>query len=286
MKLKAFLCAAIAMACLAGTLLQAQTAAPQDTVVTSHPELQQLLQQIQGRIQEGKRAEADFTNELSTFDMLIAANKTSDTNEAAKLIYMKGMLYVEVIKDYEKAAAIMSTVATNYPNTEFGDSANKLVAQMATMAAAKKMQDKLAIGTKFPDFAVTNLNGLPLSVHKFKGKVVLLDFWATWCPPCRAELPTVIDLYKKYHADGFQIIGINLDSERDQLTAFLQDKPDMNWPQYSDGYGWTNVLVLKYGVTAIPHTILIGPNGRIIGNNVHGEGLENAVAEAMTMLMK
>ena len=148
-------------------------------------------------------------------------------------------------------------------------------------AAAKNVQDALAVGSAFPDFNVQDLNGKPLSVAGFKGKVVLIDFWATWCGPCRAELPNVIDTYKKYHSQGFEIIGVSLDSDRDKLDAFLKQEDGMTWQQYFDGQGWSNKLAVKYGVEAIPFAVLVGSDGKIVGKDLRGDDLGTAVGAAL-----
>ena len=122
-------------------------------------------------------------------------------------------------------------------------------------------------GTKFPDFEVKDLADKPLSIANYKGKVVLLDFWATWCPPCRAELPNVIKTYEAHHKDGFEIIGISLDQDREKLTAFIKEK-NMTWPQYFDGKGSQNKLAVKYGVLGIPATYLLDGQGNIIGKEL------------------
>jgi thiol-disulfide isomerase/thioredoxin len=109
---------------------------------------------------------------------------------------------------------------------------------------------------------------------------VLLDFWATWCGPCRAELPNVLKTYAAHHKDGFEIIGISLDQDKEKLTAFTKEK-DMTWPQYFDGKGWQNKLAAKYGINSIPATFLLDGQGTIIGEDLRGDSLEEAVTKAL-----
>jgi peroxiredoxin len=153
---------------------------------------------------------------------------------------------------------------------------------MKQQEEAKKVRDALAEGSKFPDFSEKDLAGKPLSIANYKGKVVLIDFWATWCPPCRAELPNVVKTYEKHHADGFEIIGISLDraQDREKLVSFLKDK-NMAWPQFFDGNYWQNKLAVKYGVNSIPATYLLDGQGIIIGKDLRGEDLEQAVAKTL-----
>ena len=91
-------------------------------------------------------------------------------------------------------------------------------------AGAEKVRAKLVEGAKFPDFDVKDLADKPLSIANYKGKVVLLDFWATWCGPCRQELPNVLKTYKAHHKDGFEILGISLDKDREALTTFIKEE--------------------------------------------------------------
>jgi thiol-disulfide isomerase/thioredoxin len=278
MNLKSVLLSASAACLLAGAAAQAQSTNTDETLAA---QMRQMTQQVQQKAADGKHAEADYKEELDTLDHLIASKKDAPTDDAVQLTYMKAVLYLEVIQDFDKGAAIMRQIATNYPNTKYSASADKILRKIAAMAEAKKSQDSLVVGTAFPDFAVTNLNGEPLSVGAFRGKVVLLDFWATWCPPCRAELPNVIATYAKYHSQGLEIIGVSLDSDRATLDQFLKDQNGMTWPQYFDGQGWANVLAKKYGVEGIPFTLLIGPDGKIIGKDLRGDDLTAAVGKAV-----
>jgi len=140
--------------------------------------------------------------------------------------------------------------------------------------------ENLAEGSKFPDFDVKDTAGKPLSIASLKGKVVLVDFWATWCPPCRAEVPNVVKTYEKYHPKGFEIIGVSLDQDQTRLTNFTKQQK-MTWQQYFDGKGWGNKLATKYGVQSIPATFLLDGEGKIIAKDLRGEDLDQAVSKAL-----
>ena len=119
------------------------------------------------------------------------------------------------------------------------------------------------------------VKGKNVDLAEMKGKVVLIDFWATWCGPCVAELPNVIAAYNKLHEKGFEIVGISLDSDKTTLTKFIKDK-EMPWPQYFDGKGWDNEISTRFGVSSIPAMWLVGKDGKLVSTNVRG-GLEAAV---------
>ena len=146
--------------------------------------------------------------------------------------------------------------------------------------AARKIQKSLVPGVALPPFDVKDLAGKPLSTADYKGKILLVDFWATWCPPCVGELPNVLKTYEQYHAKGFQVIGISLDQDEQALKSFIT-KRKVEWPQYFDGQGWSNKLAVKYGVQGIPTTFLLDGEGKIIGRDLRGEDLDQAVSKAL-----
>jgi thiol-disulfide isomerase/thioredoxin len=132
------------------------------------------------------------------------------------------------------------------------------------------------------EFAGPTLDGQAFDSRDWKGKVVLVDFWATWCGPCVAELPNVRDVYDRYHADGFEVIGISLDKSREKLSSFVQEN-GTPWPQIfiAGETGWNNPLVRKYGVQAIPATILLDQDGRPTAVELRGRDLEEQVARLL-----
>ncbi|HVX12089.1 MAG TPA: redoxin family protein [Pirellulales bacterium] len=119
---------------------------------------------------------------------------------------------------------------------------------------------------------------------QYKGKVVLVDFWATWCGPCKAELPNVKEVYEKYHDRGFEVVGISLDEESDTLTKFIKEE-HLPWPILFEGgeetSGWNHPLAKKYGVTAIPMAVLIDRQGKVVTLSARGERLATMVEELL-----
>jgi thiol-disulfide isomerase/thioredoxin len=130
------------------------------------------------------------------------------------------------------------------------------------------------------EIAFTDTQGNEFDLAKLKGKVVLVDFWATWCGPCVAEMPNVIAAYEKFHDKGFEIVGISLDQDKDSLLKFIEEQK-MPWPQYFDGKGWENEIAGRYGIRGIPATFLVGKDGKIAASNLRGGALEAKLAELL-----
>ncbi len=136
------------------------------------------------------------------------------------------------------------------------------------------------LGEMVPDFSATDLDGKPISFEAYRGKVILVDFWAVWCGPCVAEMPNVKKVYEKYKDKGFDIIGISLDNDEKQLRDFLK-KNEIPWRQVYSGKGWDSPVSQQYGIYSIPNMWLIDKEGKLISNSARGEKLESMVAEAL-----
>jgi peroxiredoxin len=243
-------------------------------------QLQAIVQKIQKKISDGKRTEQDMADELKEFDALLAKHKGEKTDEVAQVAWMKAMLYFQVFEDSARATAIFKQIKSDFPETKFGQSVDNVLATLERQEAARKIQASLVVGGKFPDFEEKDIDGKPISIGKYKGKVLLVDFWATWCGPCILELPNVLAAYEKHHSRGFDIVGISLDQNEEGLRKFIQEKK-MPWQQYFDGKVWENKLAQKYGITGIPATFLLDGSGVIIGRDLRGDELEKAVALAL-----
>ncbi|GAB4455623.1 MAG: hypothetical protein OHK0029_12110 [Armatimonadaceae bacterium] len=147
--------------------------------------------------------------------------------------------------------------------------------------AVEAMYDpRLKVGSAPLPFLAKDFKGNVVTPEKFKGKVLLLDFWATWCGPCIAELPNVRKVYEKYHGKGLEIVSISLDDSRKEVDAFLQ-KQAMPWTHVWDDQTQSPAIAQKYGVQAIPLMIVIGRNGKISAVNPRGPELEKAVQAAV-----
>jgi len=276
----------LSLSCIASLFLLApalaadKTAeAPKKTAAEAKPasdvtnELKEIVTSVREKLKAGKKSEADLADELKRFDELLAKHKDEKTEDVANVAFMKATLYTEVIKDEAKGKEMLEQVAKDYPDTRAAKSASASLKSIEAKA-------KFAIGKPFPEFSVTGFDGKPLAVSDYKGKVVLIDFWATWCGPCIGELPNVKKTYAKHHDKGFEIIGISLDSDKDKLTEFLA-KNEIGWRQFFDGGGWKNKLAVEYSVQSIPATYLLDGEGKIIGSNLRGEELEAAVEKAL-----
>ena len=281
-------CAAALLWSLPAPSFAAETAAPAEAAApaaSSAPstgdaakaDLSALVERIQTKLQAGKTTEAELAEELKEFDALRAKYAAEKTDAVAMIGFMKAMLYLQVFENQDTGLALLKEVTKDFPGTQTAGQIPSMIAEIEATAAAEAAT---AVGKTFAPFKETSADGTVIDLAAYRGKVVLVDFWATWCGPCVAELPHVREAYEKYHAQGFEIVGISLDKEADKLAAFIKEN-HMSWPQFFDGQGWKNKLAQAYGINSIPATFLLDREGKIVAKGLRGDALSRKLGELL-----
>jgi peroxiredoxin len=179
--------------------------------------------------------------------------------------------YFDIFVELDKN--LMKKFSSNQNVLMFHDMVSKNMAMLEKKKA-------LEIGKVAPEIVLPDVSGKELALSSFKGKVVLVDFWASWCGPCRREMPNVVKAYAKYKDKGFEIFGVSLDKTGDEWLAAIKED-GITWPQVSDLKYWECAAAKEYGVAGIPFTVLLDKEGKILAKNLRGDQLDKAIALAL-----
>ena len=225
------------------------------TYLKNHPDKQQ---EINSSMQK------EFMNFQNNRQSFIGQNP----NSAALLPVLSA---IDAEREFETYESIVLQLVT-----DFGDSPTVKEINKQFLAAKEKKEagNIFATGKLAPDFTETKIDGKSMKLSDLRGKVVLLDFWASWCGPCRRENPNVVKLYEKYNKDGFTVMSVSLDQDKAKWQGAIT-ADGLVWPNHvSDLKGWASSTGKIYQVTGIPFTVLIDKEGKIIKTNLRGEALE------------
>ena len=226
------------------------------------------------------------------YQSAMAVNNT-DAAEKAKIDYQamidNNKVYTKnFVKEHSNSVVsayiALFQLANQVDGTELDSLTSKFAPEISKSEYVVKLkeivqeQKKTAVGAIAPDFTMNDPEGKPVQLASMKGKVVLVDFWASWCGPCRQENPNVVKLYQQFHSKGFEILGVSLDKTKEDWLKAIKDD-NLTWIHVSDLQFWQNAAARLYGVNAIPQSFLLDKDGKIIGKGLRGEQLAKKLAE-------
>lgn len=219
-----------------------------------------------GNSDEAQKAEIDYMALMDNMKVY-TKNFVKENNSSVVAAYIT---LVQLSSQIESAE--MDSIINKFPQEI---SQSEYVIKLKEMAEGMR---KTAVGVMAPDFTMNDPEGKPIQLSSLRGKVVMIDFWAAWCGPCRKENPHVVKLYQQYHDKGFEILGVSLDRTKEEwVEAIRQDQ--LTWLHVSDLQYWQSSAARLYSVSSIPQTYLLDKDGKIIAKGLRSEGLAAKLSE-------
>ena len=235
----------------------------------------------------GKVIESGKTNKfIDSVNLEIGKIKAQSIPDSDKTVQVRAITDKILMHypDHILSTYFVSTNLSYYNKKELDAIYGSLNSELKTSSYALSMKNRylkkvdVVIGERMPDFSQQDQFGKSVSIAEFKGKYVLIDFWASWCIPCRKENPNVVSAYAKYHSKGFQILAVSLDTSKSSwLKAIKND--NLSWTHVSDLGGWENEVSRMLKVSEVPSNILVDQNGIVIAKNLKGDNLHRKLAE-------
>lgn len=253
---------------------------PNQEVLAAYGVLSDSIQRMSAGLEEQYMAAAQEKDEAKMKEVLATYEEVENTAETMQTDFVKANGESPV------AAYIIMSISYNMDLDQLKAANENLGEAAKACPYGQKIADRIAkleavaIGQTAPDFTLNTPEGDSLSLSDIKGKAKIVDFWASWCNPCRRANPGVVELFKEFHDQGLEILGVSLDQDKEAWTKAIADD-NLTWNHVSDLQGWNNAAAQLYGVNSIPHILVLDENNVIMARNLHGDELKAKIAELL-----